>query len=204
MEACIIEKTKLFFKKITGKLQKEEEERRSRERLNELEEVYVRIKEIPLTKWTLIKNEPNPFKKEMREMYERNRKSAAYCIFDDGSMGHFLEEYKYTFCANSKNVGVVLQTDGYCYHGSLVYGLDEAEPKQYYISKKSKISVLDKKFVDFIKNSQDIIDRDNIESKIMDFFGNLMKALIPMKRSDFFAGQKNLPLFMPVSVLNPA
>lgn len=191
-----VERIKIRFKKLTGEFEKEEQGKK----IKEMEMVYERIKEIPLEKWFLIKNEPDSWK-EMREMYKRHRRSAIYCIFDDGSQKQFLKEFKFTLCAMIENLDVVFQTDGRsCGLLFLRFDGNGMEVRKIYLSPKLKISVFDDGFADFVRTGQDIVDRGNIESMYIDFFGNLLETLVPIEYSDFLSGQRVLPLFIPKAI----
>lgn len=199
---------KNWFKRVTGQLKKEEEKKIQEGKLKELEMVYERIRGIPFMEWSLMINEPDPRKKEMRERYEANRKSPLFCFFDDGSFGESLKEYEYSLHANTENVGVVFQADDLSrlthIRGLLRYRLGDAESKKEYIELTSKVSLLEKGFADFIKSGQDVFVRDNIQSRIIEFFDELSGKLVPMKQSDFRVGQRPLPLFMQKSILRIA
>lgn len=200
-----VERIKIWFKKFTGEFEKEEKEKALEKTKREMEEVYARIKEIPPTKWTLIEIEPDPWKKEMRGMYQRHRRSIAYCLFDDGSSAYSFEEYKHILYVRTESVGIAFYSDS-CYFRNLIYFCFydiDAEMHSTFVSSKLKISISDKGLADLIKSNQDIVDRDNIESKIIDFFYSLREVLIPVKESDFFAGQRSLPIVL-TPTLSPA
>lgn len=195
-----IGRIKIWLKKLTGEFEKEEQEKKSAERKRELEMVYERIKDIPFTEWSLIIIEPDPYKKKMREMYEANRKLPLYRLFDDGSFGDSLKEYEYSLRVNTKDVGAVFRADNlgtlHNIGGVLHYRLGEAEPKKEDIVLNTKISLLGKGFADFVNSGQDVFVRDDAEGRIIGFFNELGRHLIPMKQSDFLSGQRPLPLFI--------
>lgn len=203
-----VERIKIRFKKFTGQLKKEEEKKIQEGKLEELEMVYERIRRIPFTEWSLIINVPNPILGRIRERYEANMKLPLYSFFDDGRSKEFLKEYEYSLHANTENIGVVFQADDLsrlthiC--GLLHYRLGDAELKREYIELTSKVSLLEKGFADFIKSGQDVFVRDNIQSRIIEFFDELSGKLVPMKQSDFRVGQRSLPLSMQKSILRTA
>lgn len=199
-----IKRIKIWFKKLTGEFEKEKEEKRLAERTKDLEMIYEGIKDIPLTEWSLIINEPDPF--IARERYEANRKLLLYRLFDDGSR-ESLKEYKYSLRTNIGSIGVVFQADNIgqfqniC--GALYYKIGEAELKKEDIVLNTKIPLFGEEFADFVKRGQDVFVRDDVVGKVIGFFEELKGHLIPVKESDFLAGQRPLPLVLK-KTLSPA